>query len=464
MINTHIDIPSIEQTIIRPTIVGLMQDLNYLFKIDTHIRTDIQNEIHQLAKIESFMNKPISYRYGHEQNTYIDVSYTEETNDNRIMTNQLYRGNTSVHILNDVTNNVIIKPIYYFTDLKINITYKTKSQNDIHRFINNLKMLFIKNRETHYHKIIYHIHIPRPIKEFLEVIYDIQIDKNVIDKEFTEYIFDIGGTNLTLASNQSKHTILSYKDIQSNAIGMFSTDLTNPEMLYDKDTGYYSVNIEYQVSYNKPIYLYIQYPELICNTVLPSKYILQKDYYIEYNKVIVSDYLRVPKWDNNKITTLKPHMVIVFSVLVIPSNSINGLLCNLNELIDFELDPSIRECLMNGEYQHILKPYDSIIHIEFYGNDRLLDNEEWLEINSDLDISLKKDIDITKNYRIVLLVVDDYSYLSNDAKKRIKECEILGELFKILIDGKEYILKEGVINRIKTVCTIYVNSILRYTG
>lgn len=477
MIFTTVDIPNIEQTIVRPSVVSVMNDLKYLFRIDTNIYTSIENTIEQISNIESLLTKPISFIYGDNQNSKLEVSYTEEIDRDRVLTNNIDRLDTNP-IIYDSELDMLIRAIYYFTKLEIRLKYLTKSKNDITHFTNTLKLQIVKNSDTNYHTLQHRVHFPTVIVEFIKTIYDIRESQIPTVNTIEDYLRSISNSTLVYASTQDRELSLVHTDIQRSVVGYYTDEVESIKPEYDKETGYYSVEVSYTITYNKPIQLYLRYPEIVYNTLLPDKYLVERDYILERVKDIDrvdnnfikglqefivtprDGYLRIPSFDNYTLPTPKPQMVRVFSVLVIPDS--DYFLCNLNELNNFSLDPKIYNCLVNGEYQYLLEPYQSVFHLEFYKDKTLLDSTKYLRIDSNLNIYYTQPLDIRRTYRLSLSIVLDTDYLPKLAIERIEKCDILNILFKILNIDTNYFVPYTASKYNSNTYAISVHTLLRY--
>jgi len=467
MINTTTDILNIEQTITRPTVVTILNDLKFIFRINPNILTEIENSIEQTSNLESLLTKPISFIYGDNQNSKLEVSYREDTEVERIRTISI-DDTTYRPILIDTEIDLLVRPIYYFTTLHIELKYKTKSKNEITKFINNFKLQAVKNNDTLYHSIVHRVHIPKVVAEFIKTVYEIKESKLPKYPTIEEYLNSVSAT-LLYGSSQNSQIVLVAVDRQVNIIGQYETDMLELKPEYEKDTGYYSVSIEYKVSYNKPLQLYIKYPELIYNTLLPSKYLVERDYILErvkvpdgndttftnnssiFTKAIAkgveyvtklkptSSYLKIPSFDTITLEGNKPQMVKVFSVLVIPES--DGYLCNLNDLDGFTLNSSVYNCLKRGEYKYLLEPYKSVFHLELYRGGVLLDSSKYLRVDEELDVWATQKFDVRYPYRIVLNIVLDLDYIGKEVLDRGNDCAILGTLFKVLGIDTEYLIE-----------------------
>ncbi len=436
-------------SITRPVSLGILKDIKDTLYLNPDIRTKLYNQIEDFHTM--YQTGPLGLTENAPKLEEIKFSVTEETNTETLIT-------TSTNyidykpVLHDTDVNAYIKPIYVESIIKFSIKYKSRSRTNVGNFINMLRLSAAETNFSKFHNIEYTFYLP---PEILELFLDISRLKHNVTKDNTnyeDYLIKYSDGRLSIVGGLDGNTNnmnIVVKEKQRDVIGYFESDIIEVKEEYDSNENIWIADFTYTLKYNKPTALVISYPVLIYNQLLPEKYIVMQDNlgdsgkmnypttYMgnmfspfhntnilnkELNKLnFKGKFLNIPNFDNFIPTVTIPYYTAVFSVLVAISEEDRRSLLNLKDLMDYQLNQDIINCLLNGEWKYICQRYKSLFYITLYENDKLMPDGS-ITIDADLNIVATKDLDLTKTYRVVFYILTDLSAGDKAILDRMKHC------------------------------------------
>ena len=460
MIIFRLPIRGIYESITRPVSLSILKDIKDVLYLNPDIRTKLYNQIEDFHTM--YQSGPLGLTENAPKLEEIKFSVVEETNTDTLIT-------TSTNyidykpILHDKDVNAYIKPIYVESIIKFSIKYKSRSKSNVTNFINMLRLSVAETNFLKFHNIEYMFYLH---PEILELFLDISRLKHNVTKDNTTYedylikhsdgrLSIVGG----LDGNVSNMNIVA-KEKQRDVMGYFESDIIEVKEEYDSNENIWIADFTYTLKYNKPTALVIGYPILIYNQLLPEKYIVMQDnlgdsgklnYQTTYtnnwfspfhntnvlnkelNKLnFKGKFLNIPSFDSFIPKVNIPYYVAVFSVLVSISEDDRRSLLNLKDLMDYQLNQDIINCLLNGEWKYISKRYKSVFYLTLYENDKLMP-DGILDIDADLNVFATIDLDLTKTYRVVFNILTDLSAGDKAILDRMKHCtKIYGTMLQAL--------------------------------
>lgn len=434
MIRTTLMLDAINETVIRPMAITIINDIKNILYINNDVRSKLENQISDF--ITNDQNDLLNSESTRIKSEDIKFSVTEEFNKDSLLSivtdAEYYKP-----IVNDPTIGLKISPVYYDTTLNLNIKYRSKSKIKLNNIIDMLKMRMVNNNNYLVHNLKYSFNFSMALMELLLDIHLLkEYDKPV---SFEDYLVNITDGRLKVIGGLDGNTdTISFKieETQLENVGFFDYDIVDVKAEYGNETSIWEANINYKVDIIKPVSLNIVYPMLVDNKMLDDKYLVIKkvndnklnnydmarsplnrnplNRTIEDSEV---DTLRIPNFDAVPLLPKQPYYRRVFTVLCTIASDDKRSLFNLNELPGYKVKQDILDFIKNGEYNYMTQPFDSMLNITLIINN---DDEEFniLEIDEDLNIYSKIDLDITKTYRVSFNVVEEALVLKGKAVDR----------------------------------------------
>lgn len=413
----------------------------------------------------------------------IQVTINEEYNEDELTTTAVHQQSASPIFL-DMDINVSAYPVYVKSDISIEFNYITPSKIEANRLRDDIRLRLSQTRNIDIHEVEYDILIPEVVEDFISDIYDLknrllpQSLEEYFKKHSTPRIYPI--TDMSNATN----TKLAIKEKQVRILGLFDFNSMPEKLEIDNENNNYKFSFTYKLSLEVPRAIALSYPVMVCNRLLPSKYIsfleehklntkeelnkiegytsnaiynlstFEAHRQLEY-KTDINLPVNVPIFDEFSLRQGHSGYAIIASFLTDVNEDNKKSLFNLKDIEPYELPDFLLDYIIESELPHIIQPYSSFLYLGLYQQDKFFD-ADILTIDNQLNISSRKELSLFKPVRVTLSYCVDLSMLNPKALERLKnKPEILVFLLK------EYL---SVVNNFKTEVrhTINDNSFYRY--
>lgn len=382
----------------------------------------------------------------------INESYNEDHLDTTAVTRQEF-----YPIFNDPEISVQIAPVYIQTDIEIEFKYTTPSKSEIERIRDDIRLRLSQNRSIGHHSVEYNIIIPSVIEEFIADIHELK--NRLRPQELGEYFLENTTNRLHQITDMSnKDNIrLAIHEKQIRIVGFYEFNSMPEKADTDGETSTHSLSFTYKFSFTAPKAMSIRYPVMICNTVLPAKYVsfieehkinsgrefkqnlnyigtsladlshFEAHRQIE-NRVDINVPINIPLFDDFSLRQGHKGYGIVMSILVQVDETDNKTLFNLKDIDPYYIPDEILEYIRTVDKDYIVTPYASFMYLGVHQENKYYDNP-MLEIDSDLNVRSKVPLNIMKPTRVTLSVVIDFSMLHHQAVRRINDNPIIKKIF-----------------------------------
>jgi hypothetical protein len=470
MPNINLTIPEIDQSVSRPVIFDIINQLQEITKIDKTTEIFYPGDIQKMRTPgTSIDDKNIERfaRFNTEKYNFIDV---EEDFDINTLGSTAVSGHEQIPIFLDRSLNIIIKPIYATSNVKINFKYRCTSKTEAIRWRNDMRLRVSANRDINLHNITYHYLIPL---ELIELLRQVHIRRELTEpysQTFEEYVKSNITDRLNIVGDIVNNDCrLSISETQCRIIGLYDFIGISDKPERDEDNGCYTISFSYKFNYEKPIGCNIRYPVMIHNTLLPERYTTFNNLSYDLDKVDKSYSMSLHALNNFESDTTINKLVDVNGILHIPyyddfqldeSNTATGTgtvflalsevdvldkrtLINLKELGNITIDDDILDFILNSELPYVTNLYTSIINISLYRN-KYLTNSKSLICDNNLNIKATSNLSLRNEHRIRFSLVTDLTLLSKDALDRLRKyplalIKIISALNELLRNNLDFI-------------------------
>jgi len=471
MVKIRLPIEDLENTVISPVIVSVLNELKKVLFIeqDTHIRI-LNRETEYINKNWKAGNTKSNDKNG-QKSSEVELEYDIYYDEQHSIVTSLRKNQTKPVIYDKVTR-FSVKPLYVESVIKLKFKIKDKSKIDLVNTLNSLKLRYIGNRDAFYHKSLYLYYPPKFVSL---IIANFVKNKNYamdLEETFEEYLNEIVDERFTLISNLSG-TVgavdLAFKEMQTGIIGYFKSDILNPEKVFNKDTNFWETELEYEIRLDQPMFYDITYPTIAyqfqldpkllelyttTNTALPTGYMDMSSYYMDKFSInglqakIISNlrykgtYIRIPDSDQHRDVPPRELHTRVFSVQTTIEKNDKRSLFNLKEIGDLSLREEVITALEEGEYEHITETLSSFVNLEIYEDDKKMPDTV-LTVNKFLDVSTVEDLKMDKTYRVFFNVVEDLNALTPGGRRRLKNNKDVVMTMNNILDLKKNVINTG---------------------
>jgi hypothetical protein len=292
-------------------------------------------------------------------------------------------------------------------------------------------------RDLNLHNITYHYLVPIPYIKLLNVIYNQKQRLLNNNQSFIDYINSNITTRAKIISDLvGNDTRLSISETQCKIVGRYAFDIMPEKPQRDDDLGVWTVEFDYTFTYEKPNMVAMRYPIMVYNELLPREYIaflnkvyddtnVNKSYSLSIgslsqfespntlsNNINLKAEYNLPDFDDYVVQSRPTSSVGAFVALCQVNETDLISLLNLNELGDIAIDPDILDFILNSEYPYMNKMYQSMLSVQLYMNENLLDPDA-LYVDSNLNVIASNELDIRNTFRVRLSLITDISLINS---------------------------------------------------
>lgn len=351
-------------------------------------------------------------------------------------------------IFHDPEIAVQVAPVYIQTDIEIQFKFITPSKSEVERVRDDIRLRLSQNRSIGHHSVEYNIIVPTVVEDFIADVHELK--NRLKPQELGDYFLENSTKRLHQITDLSnKENIrLAVHEKQVRIVGIYDFSSMPEKAETDHDASTHSFSFTYKFSFTAPKAMSLRYPIMICNKLLPAKYVSfieehkinsEREYKKELNyignslqnlshfeahrqlenRVNISVPINVPLFDEFSIRQGHKGYGIVISFLVQVDETDRRTLLNLKDLDPYYIPEVLLEHIRTTDRHHVTVPYASFMYFGVYQEGRYFDNP-LLTIDEDLNVKSKVDLDLFRPTRVTLSICMDISMLSKEALSRIE--------------------------------------------
>lgn len=439
MIRTKLELQAIEETITRPVLVIVANDIKKLLGLTNDIYTiyDVRDNIikkkNKLGNIRG------------DNTTKSDMMYIEATEtgfENNELSLISIRPDFKP-IYKDKEIGAKFQPVYLTKNMSIRVKYLSRSKSKIFAILNKLRLYTSNDRNYKRHQLVYHYTIPMKACMLLAEINNLKNKRSEIALTLEEYINSTFDDRVDLANSIDGERLKSdlvIRESQIDVDGYIQDDVHGIQPEYDEQTNEWSLEFEYSFIYEKPVTLYLNYPILVYNTMISEqfrKFIKtrkpSKDAYRtarssdlykllnpfeDYRLRDGSYYLNIPEVDDFILPNPPSYYTRIFSALSLVNDANLTELFNIRDIPRIKFRDSVLKYILNNEYNTIGTIFGGLFYIELYKNEDKDTNK--VIMDSDGTLRTEYPMDIKSTYRVVFNILTDLNFLNKKTLTSVK--------------------------------------------
>lgn len=375
----------------------------------------------------------------------VQATITEDYNEDELTTTAVHQP-SAYPIFHDPQIDVSIYPIYVKSDITIDFTYISPSKTEATRIRDDIRLRLSQTRNIDLHEIDYTILIPEVVEDFIADVHDLK--KRLVPQTLEDYFGQHATKRIYQITDMSnKENIkLGVYEKQVRIVGVFDMSSIPEKLENDNESNNYKVRFSYKLSMDVPRAIAMRYPVMICNNLLPAKYIQfiadhknqsKEEYKKELgytsslralshfeahrqleNRVDIKLPLNIPDFDEFNVRQGHKGYGIVVSFLSQVNEADGKGLFNLTDIEPYMFPQHLLEYIRTTEKRYMTRPYGSFMYIGIHQEGAHFDNSI-LEIDNDLNVKSKYKLSLMKPVRVTISICIDLSYLEKDALSRL---------------------------------------------
>lgn len=365
-------------------------------------------------------------------------------------------------IFQDTQIGVVVAPVYIQTDVEIEFIYSTPSKTEAERIRDDVRLRLSQHRDICHHEVDYNIIIPTIVEEFISDVHALK--SRVVPEPLDQYFLNHATNRIHSITDMSNegNVRLAVNERQVRIIGLFNFNSMPEKLNISKEDSTYEFKFDYKFTFSVPKAMSLRYPVMICNRILPAKYVSfiqenkensMREYKLNHNyigtslanlshfeahrqlenRVDVNVPINIPLFDDFSNREGHKGFGIAASILVEIDESDNKSLFNLTDLDPYYIPDVILEYIRNGEKDYIVTPYASFLYLGLHKDEKYFD-APLLTVDNDLNVKSITPLDLFRPTRVTLSIIFDFGKLNEKAQERLLDNP---EVLKIFIS--EYI-------------------------
>lgn len=393
------------------------------------------------ATTQSTINTPTTTTKRRIQAT-ISESYNED-----------HLGTTAVHqqefypIFQDHDISVNVAPVYIQTEVEIEFSYITPSLSEANRIRDDIRLRLSQTRNIGHHEVDYNIIVPTVVEDFIADVHTLK--NRLFPQDLGEYFLEHSTNRLHQITDMSnvENVRLAVREKQIRILGLFNFNSMPDKIDKDQGNSTYKLTFNYTFSLSIPKAMSIRYPVMICNQVLPSKYVSfieqnkinsgreykQNSNYIGNslanlshfeahrqleNRVNINVPINIPLFDDFCLRQGHKGYGLLVSFLPQVDEADKKTLINLRDIDPYYIPDNLLTYIQETERHFMTSPYSSFMYLGLHQEDKHYDNSV-LEITEDLTVKSKVPINLCKPVRVTIGMCIDISTLLPECLTRI---------------------------------------------
>ena len=442
MPNVMLTIPNVTQSVHRPVILDIVEQVKAITKInastDVYFLSDEGYTHTAGSRIGAADSEP---RFAAQRLVTIEVE--QNTNIDNLATSVTNRSE-HLPIIEDPKLGLIVRPIYESTDIRINFRYRTISKQEAKRWKDDIAIRVSAMRDMFVHTIHYHYSLPVQIWNLLGEIHNKREMNQGYGETFGQYIQRLSEGRLTVVGEGTgTNTLPVVAETGGRIIGLFDFEAIPEKAEYEEDNGTYAISFTYKFTYDCPVGCNAVYPIMVHNQYLKDEYIVDTTSFpredltpkmysesgyayanFESEKILNQirphePYIRIPSIDDYIMPiTYAGSATAILLLMKMDANGKDQVLFNLEDLGDVQIDEDLMQFIREVEWPYMTKLYYSIFHVNLLEDKQLCDPDR-LKVTQRLDVVCGKEIDLRKTYRVRISLIVDLSLLHPSALERL---------------------------------------------
>lgn len=476
MPNVVFYLPSVAQSVARPVIVDMIEQVKKLTGINKDSKIFFPGDSQRMQTpgtgIDSKDEREA--RFDTDRYTFIEV---EDDYDRDSLGTSVVDRDEQIPVFEDESLGIIVRPVYTNTNVSINFTHRCTSKSEATRWRDEARVRITQMFDVNMHKLTYHYQIPVNVLVVLDEIYKKREAVAPYGDTFVQYVTSHASPRLTLTGNiVGEDCQLAISETQMRIQGMFDFSEVPEKAQRDERSGTWSISFTYKFSYEKPTAVAMRYPVIVHNQLLDAKFIdfVNTAYNSNDDRKVFSNSMyafnsfeidtlmnarhqpqnivKIPACDDFVIESAYKGSGTAMQILAEVDTTDKRTLFNLNDLGDYVMDEVILDFIKKSEYPYVTRPYMSLINFSLYRN-RFLTSEKTLLCDSSLNVKGSADLDLRNQHRVRVGIYTDMTLLHPDALRRLQKfpkalVKIISAINSILRDspGFQTLSQRPVVN------------------
>lgn len=373
------------------------------------------------------------------QTNRIRISITEEYLEQVALATAVKR-TENVMIFSDRDLGVFMRPAYTPVEVTLSVEYRADDRQSAERWRDDIRARASMMRDMFLHELKYHYPIPKEFLVILNHIHDLKENKAGHNEELRDWfrrcITPRASAKTTMAGTEP---LLAINEKQVGVIGQFDFEYVPEKAEKNDDTTSWLVNFDYKFIYDKPTSCVFEYPVLVHNQLISSKF-RSKDspYNFEHlnnfwslsryaydniraqyaGKSPVAGY-PIPYWDDWLPRFVPPFTTTMLNIMLMVEETDPTNVMSFDEIPEeYVIDEGLLE-FIKEESAWVTTPGESVFLATLFRDDIPLE-PHYVTVDENLQVRSTVALELRRRYHLRLAIVNDLFTLSRRASERLR--------------------------------------------
>jgi len=431
-------IASLRESVTRPVVFDIVRQVMEWSGIPNTTKIQYDGETDRNKQPGSSVGVDEEFNaFGTDPKWYVELDETAQAT--RILSTAVYYDDNP-HVYYDDKIRAYIKPVYVPVDARLSITHRFTDHDSAQRWIDGMRTMISANRESRLFTVTYSYLIPKECMALVKELHRLRENVAGYGQDLDTYIKEKFTKKATIVTNAiGNNPEWAIAETQGEVVGYFEIEGEPEKGTKDSDHSGWNVNFSFLFKYDRPESCEIEYPLMIHNQLLSSKYRpteapaqvnnYQSNYSISSRALASMRSTRspskhglpgisIPSFDEFIPAEIPPNTLRLVTALTSIDQDNPLALMTLTDFDDYKLTPEVLSFL-NTEYPYLCKLDRSIFNVCVYRFENLLDFDR-VEVDSNLMVRLKYTPSLRDMYHVRISVHKNPVMLNQEAKDRLR--------------------------------------------
>lgn len=350
----------------------------------------------------------------------------------------------------DPALEVSIRPVFQRQRIEVSFNFRARDQGEAERWRNRQRLLAAQGRGPVLFHPKFHYPINKPVFDWLRTIHELREAKAGYGETFDEYFAKYSSEALTeIVDIAGQNRLCVMPVMQHNVDGYFDWSGQPDKGQREGQGTAWSISFRYSFYYDKPIGLWLTWPLVVHNQLMPERYRYKPEDVpllgdgdrkgTGYSSVAAMlshsaglknydpRYYRgycLPEWDEFITRDIPSNTLRAFTTLIQVDESDPTAVLDLQnvQLPDgstFGYTPAILRFMIEAERTRMPYPRRSVLNVSVYEGAHRVDPDT-VTIDEQLVVRLTRPLDLRKVYHLRLGVYYKWSDLDQDASDSLQ--------------------------------------------
>lgn len=448
MPNVSIVLPNVDESVFRPLIGDLTQQIQELTNLNFVKDIRFLNYNGTVQTYDSAVTDPKARYASFTGQNRIWVEAEEDYNPEGWATSIIER-NEHVPLFVDSKLGVNIAPILVPSNVTVKFKFTTNSRDEARKWRDDIAMRLAQMRDGYQHTLTFNINLPISLWNLVADVWEAREKVKGYGQTLDEYIKQHSDNDLTIVSNAlGHHRSFAFRRRLARINGRFDISPLPEKPVYNDSGGIWECSIAYKFTYDRPLGCRARYPIMVHNQFMPDKYIVDTNhnqnmndkhkklgqtmgYFSQFESYAINGYnchqdayIHIPSIDDYTYRTVPKGTATVLLALLRLEKETPHTLLNLSDLDDNLIDEDILNFIREVEHPWLNKPYTSFFGLQFY-RDKDLMRSSTIQCDARLNVTPTENLSLRDIYRVRLCLVVDPTLLPVSAFERLRNYPVV---------------------------------------